>query len=337
MSHAPETSWRVERRSLRRMLDQREGRLIVAIGVANGAEARQLHHTLHELEAQRAIPDYVGGFVFFVSGYLCAASHGLPDLGYILRSEIVRQTDLVEQATWMAALDTGSPAWPIGVDVDTGYGNEPSSVLLTCRQAHKQGAQYVQIEDQYAINKSCGHMAGASGTGKQIVSAEEMVESRLAPAVSYARSQDDFTVMARTDAVAVAGIDEALRRARLYAAAGARLLFVEAPQSLDQLERVAKELAGSGALAVANMIEGSPLTPYQSPEELHRMGYPMALYCIGSLLAGRAAQSRYYGILARGESVMRSADQRPERWFEGFNRVIGREQTEAWNRLFHQR
>jgi 2-methylisocitrate lyase-like PEP mutase family enzyme len=326
--------FRVERLSLVRMLDELDGRLLIAIGVANGAEARQLHHTLHELSAQRAVPDYVGGFVFFVSGYLCAAGYGLPDLGYVLRSEIVRQTEIIEQATWMAALDTGSPAFPIGVDIDTGYGNEPASVLLTCHQVHKQGAQYAQIEDQYAINKSCGHMAGARGQGKQIISAEEMIERRLRPALRYAAAQDDFAVMARTDALAVEGFGEALRRGRLYAETGARLVFVEAPEDDAQLEQIPKELAGSGALAVANMIEGSPITPYKSPLELHRMGYPVALYCIGSLLAGRAAQRRYYSILGRGESVMLSADARPERWFEGFNRVIGREQTEAWNRLF---
>ncbi len=329
-----EAAWRVDRQNLRELVGGLDGRMLVAIGVANGAEARQLHHTICELQDQQAVPDYVGGFVFFVSGYLCAAAHGLPDLGYILRSEIARQIDIIEQATWMAALDTGTPAFPIGVDIDTGYGNEPSSVLLTCRQVHKQGAQYVQIEDQYSINKSCGHMEGSRGSGKEIVSAEEMIERRLAPAIRYARSQNDLMVMARTDALAVDGFDEALRRARLYAEAGAEILFVEAPESDEQLERIPKEFAGSDVLNVANMIEGSPKTPYRSPGELHRMGYQVALYCIGSLLAGRAAQRRYYSILGRGESVMLSADARPERWFEGFNRVIGREQTEACNRMF---
>lgn len=327
--------WNVERQSLTKMAENLDGRMIVAIGVSNGAEARQLHHTLVDIEAHNGIPDYVGGFVFFVSGYLTAANYGLPDLGYILRTEIVKQTDIVEEATWMAALDTKTPAFPIGVDVDTGYGNEPSSIVLTCKQAHKQGAQYVQIEDQFNINKSCGHMAGASGTGKQIVSAEEFVERRLRPAVSYAKAQRDFMVMARTDAIATDGFEEAIRRAHLYAENGARMVFVEAPRSDEELRRVAKEFRGSGVLAVANMIEGSPLTPYHSPEELHKMGFGIALYCIGSLLAGRAAQRRYYGILARGESVLERADARPERWFEGFNKVIGREQTEAWNRLFH--
>jgi 2-methylisocitrate lyase-like PEP mutase family enzyme len=329
-----EAAWRVDRQNLRKLVGGLDGRILVAIGVANGAEARQLHHTICELQDQQAVPDYVGGFVFFVSGFLCAAEHGLPDLGYILRSEIARQIDIIEQATWMAALDTGTPAFPIGVDIDTGYGNEPSSVLLTCRQVHKQGAQYVQIEDQFSINKSCGHMEGSRGLGKEIVSAEEMIERRLAPAIRYARSQNDLMVMARTDALAVDGFDEALRRARLYAEAGAEILFVEAPENDGQLEQIPREFAGSDVLNVANMIEGGPKTPYRSPGELHRMGYQVALYSIGSLLAGRAAQRRYYGILGRGESVMRSDEVRPEHWFKGFDRVIGHEQTEAWNRMF---
>ncbi len=325
---------KAQRQSLKELITKRDGRILIGIGVGSGAEARQLHHTIYELYAQNAVPNFIGGFITFVSGYLCAAAHGLPDMGYILRGEIAHQTDIIEQATWMAALDTGKPAFPIGVDIDTGYGNEPSSIILTCRQIHKQGAQYVQIEDQYAINKSCGHMAGPTGAGKLLISSEEMVETRLKPAVSYAESQDDVMVMARTDAIAPLGIDEAIRRAHLYAEAGAELIFIEAPEDDEQLARAAAEFKGSPVLSLANMIEGSPKTPYKSPRELHELGFGIALYCIGPLLAGRAAQRRYFGIVGRGESVMAGTDLRPERWFEGFNEVIGRQQTEAWNRFF---
>jgi methylisocitrate lyase len=327
-------NWKAERQSLNELAAKRDGRILVAIGVANGAEARQLHHSVYELYDQNAVPDYIGGFITFVSGYLCAANYGLPDLGYILRSEIVHQTDIIEQATWMAALDTGKPAFPIGVDIDTGYGNEPSSIVLTCRQVHKQGAQYVQIEDQYAINKSCGHMAGPRGSGKVLISAEEMIDLRLRPAISYAESQKDMMVMARTDAIAAHGFNDAVRRSRLYAEAGAKIIFIEAPEDEKQLARAADEFKGSSVLSVANMIEGSPKTPYKSPAELHGMGFAIALYCIGPLLAGRAAQRRYFGIVGRGASVMAGTDMQPERWFDGFNEVIGRQQTEAWNRFF---
>ena len=107
-------AWKPVRQNLSNLITKRDGRLLVAIGVGNGAEARQLHHAIYELYDQQAVPDYIGGFITFVSGYLCAASYGLPDLGYILRAEIVRQTDIIEQATWMAALNTGRPAFPIG-------------------------------------------------------------------------------------------------------------------------------------------------------------------------------------------------------------------------------
>ncbi len=327
--------WNVERQNLKKMIAERDGRILVAIGVGSGAEARQLHHTIYELYDQKAVPDFIGGFITFVSGYLCAAAYGLPDMGYILRAEIAKHTDIVEQATYLAALDTRRPAFPIGVDIDTGYGNEPSSIILTCRQVHKQGGQYLQIEDQYAINKTCGHMEGASGAGKEIVSAEEMIEMRLKPAVSYANSQEDLTIMARTDAIAAAGIEEAVHRAHLYAEAGAKIIFIEAPDDEKQLQRAADEFKGSDVVSLANMIEGSPHTPYKSPKELQKMGFGIALYCIGTLLSGLATQRRYFSIIGRGESVMAGTDLRPERWFRGFNDMIGRPQTEAWNKFFH--
>ena len=329
-----DTVWRADRQNLKEMVANRDGRILVAIGVANGAEARQLHHTIYELYDQHAVPDFVGGFITFVSGYLCAAAYGLPDLGYVLRAEMAHQTNIIEQATWMAALDTGKPAFPIGVDIDTGYGNEPASVILSCHQVHKQGAQYLQIEDQYAINKSCGHMAGPRGKGKVLISAEEMIEKRLKPALQYAASQNDLIVMARTDAIATSGLKEAIRRAHMYADAGAPMVFIEAPENDDQLARAAEEFKDTPVISIANMIEGSPKTPYKSPRRLHEMGFGMALYCIGPLLAGRAAQQRYFSIVGRGESVMAGVDMRPERWFDGFNRVIGREQTEKWNMFF---
>lgn len=328
--------WGIKRLRLRDMVAERDGRILLAIGVSNGIEARQLHHCIYDLYEQHAVPDYIGGFITFVSGYLCAATYGLPDMGYILRHEIVEHTNIIEQATWLAALDTGKPALPIGVDIDTGYGNEPSSIILTCRQVHKQGGQYVQIEDQYAINKTCGHMDGALGSGKQIISAEEMIELRLRPAVDFAASQDDLMVMARTDAVASDGFAEGLRRGKLYAEHGAELIFIEALLDDRQLEDAAREFKDSKALLVANMIEGSPKTPYKSPLELHRMGFGIGLYCVGLGLTTRAAQQRYFNILGRGESVTAGIELDANRWFEGFNKIIGRQQTERFNTMFRR-
>lgn len=326
--------WNVKRLNLRQMVALRDDRILLAIGVSNGIEARQLHHCIYDLYEQKAVPDYIGGFITFVSGYLCAATYGLPDMGYILRHEIVEHTNIIEQATWLAALDTGTPALPIGVDIDTGYGNEPSSIVLTCRQVHKMGGQYVQIEDQYAINKTCGHMDGACGSGKQTISAEEMIELRLRPAVDFARCQDDLMVMARTDAVAADGFTEGLRRGQLYAKHGAELIFIEALLDDRQLADAAAAFKGSEALLVANMIEGSPKTPYKSPRELHEMGFGIGLYCVGLGLTTRAAQQRYFNILGKGESVTSGIELDANRWFEGFNKIIGRQQTERFNSIF---
>ena len=324
--------WNVNRRRLTDTVAGLDGRLLLAIGVGSGAEARALHHALTDVEEAGAVPDYVGGFVYFVSGYLCAAAHGLPDLGYILRGEIVRQTDIIEQATWMAALDRGNEAHPLGVDIDTGYGTEPSAVALTCRQVHKQGAAYVQIEDQHSINKSCGHMAGSRGEGKKVVDAAEMIATRLAPALAYAGAQEDLLVAARTDALSSLGIDEAIERAIAYADAGAQIVFVEAPESEEQLARIGADLAGSSALNVANMVEGSPRTPYLSPRRTHELGFDIALYPIGALLTGHEAATRYFDALVRGRPG--EAGPGAETCFTDFNQVIGGEQTERWNRFF---
>lgn len=325
---------RTERRRLGDLVRDLGGRILVVVGVANGAEARLLHAALFELERTKAIPDFIGGFVTFVSGFLCAADRGLPDLGYVLRDEIARTVDTVEQATWLAALDTGTRAWPLGADIDTGYGNEPTAVLLSCRQMHKQGASYVQIEDQYGLNKTCGHIDGARGAGKRVVSLEEMLTSRLRPALAYAREHEEFFVMARTDAGGPLGIDEALRRARAFGAEGAPMIFVEAPQSEAELRRIAAELTDVGALKAANVVEGSSNTPVHSVRDLHAMGYQMGLFPVGARLLAAAGLTAYYDALGRGDQLRAAAGDDPASRFERYNRVLGRDQMQAWNRLW---
>ena len=324
--------WSAPRHSLREMVNSLDGRILVAVGVGSGIDARLLHHALSDLEESGDIPEYVGGFIVFVSGYLCAAAHGVPDLGYILRSEITRQTDTIEQASWLAALDRGNRPYPLGVDIDTGYGNEPSAVLLTVRQAHKQGAAYVQIEDQHAINKSCGHMEGSRGTGKSVCDLEEMMRYRLLPALSYAREQEDLLVAARTDARGALGLDEALRRASAFAEAGADMVFVEAPKGAEELARVGKELRGCGALNIANMVEGSGHTPRHSPRELHAMGFDIALYPVGAFLAAQHAASRYLATLL--EDRAGPHPDIPDQWFDRIGALAGRDQGTTWNSLF---
>ena len=327
----PRQAFVAERRSFHDLLSKLNDRIIIAIGVANGGEARRLHHSIATLEKAGRVPDHVGGFVFFVSGYLCAAGAGLPDLGLVLRDEIMRTTDVVEQATWMAALDTQSAPHPIGVDIDTGYGNEASAVILSCRQAHKQGASYVQIEDQLDINKSCGHMSGSRGQGKDILDVDMMIARRLKPALSYARSQPDFEVVARTDALQTLGFDAAVDRANAYAEAGARLLFVEAPQNREQLDAIPKRVRQSGIYHVANMVDGSPHTPMQSARELGDMGYAIALFPIGAHLAANVVQKDYYDHVLTGQAP---ADRDIQDEFAENAAALGKEQIENWNRVF---
>ncbi len=324
-----------KRMNLKQMLKERGDRIIVAIGVSNGMEAKQLYSSVCTLHQRNKIPSYIGGFITFVSGYLAAASYGLPDLGYILREEIVRLTMTAEQATWMSALKGPLPAFPIGVDIDTGYGSEPFSIALTCRQVARAGGQYVQLEDQYSINKSCGHMAGGSGTGKELASMKDMINLRLRPAVGVANSFEDMTVMARTDAIAVEGFDRAIKRMHAYEEAGAEILFVEAPDGEEQLAKIPREFAGSDSVVLANMIERSPHTPYKSPKELQEMGFGIGLYCIGSIMAGRTSQMKYYETLASGNNVLESLGGSDDNWFAGFGDMIGRGQCEDINMHFH--
>ena len=329
------TVFRSKRHNLKKMLETRGDRIILIVGVSNGIEAKLLYKTICELYQKGEIPDYIGGFITFVSGYLCAAHYGLPDLGFILREQIVRHTAVIEQATWMAALGSSMPSFPIGVDIDTGYGNEPFSIVLTCREVHRAGGQYVQIEDQYSINKSCGHMAGGHGAGKQVISKEEMINLRIKPALQYASTVDDLTIMVRTDAIAVEGFNCGIDRMLAYEDAGAEILFVEAPESESELKNVVKALKDVKAIKVANMVEGSSHTPFKRPKDLHDMGFEMGLYVLGGLLSSTYAQQGFYEALATNGNTLNSIRGKDGEWFSDLSTTIGREQAESFNIFFH--
>ncbi|MCO1334741.1 isocitrate lyase/PEP mutase family protein [Microbulbifer sp. OS29] len=328
-------NFKSNRVSLKKMAKDLDGRLILAIGVGNGAQARILHELIYALEDEGKIPDFIGGFIYYCSGYLCAADLGFADMGYILRGQMEHQTHVVESATWFASVQNGKPAFPIGVDIDTGYGNEPSSVILAVRQMHKLGAQFVQIEDQFGINKSCGHMAGPLGKGKEIISTEEMIKYRLNPAISYAKDQDDLLVVARTDAVAVEGTKSAIAKAIAFSEAGADILFVEAPENEKELQSVADELKDTSSLVLVNVIEGSPETPYKSPQQAHKMGFNMAIYPLGALFSSNDNLVKYYRAICRGESAFDALPKASlNEWFDRFGAMIGRDQTQNWNQYF---
>jgi carboxyvinyl-carboxyphosphonate phosphorylmutase len=196
-----------------------------------------------------------------------AALIGRPDVGLLTGAEMVDNARRI-----VSAVDV-----PVIADADTGYGNA-INVVRTVQLYEQAGVAGIQLEDQ-VMPKKCGHMSG-----KLLVGAEEMV-GKLRAAVE-ARRDPDLLIIARTDAVAVTGVDDAIARARAFAEAGADALFVEAPTSEDDIARVAKELAGVAPL-VFNWAEGGR-TPPLSLERITELGFSLVIYPIGTLLAATA-------------------------------------------------
>lgn len=198
----------------------------------------------------------------FMSGFaVSGAKLGEPDLGLISFGEIV---DTVRN------ISSAAPGLALIADGDTGYGN-PLNVERTVKGYAQAGAAAIMIEDQVAP-KRCGHTQG-----KLVVDRTEAIDRIKAAA--YARTEirkagGDILILARTDARANHGLDEAIWRANAFREAGADLLFVEAPQSEDEMRRLTREAPG---LHMANMVEGGK-TPIPSMEQLHALGYRFAIF-----------------------------------------------------------
>ncbi|MDP8960558.1 MAG: isocitrate lyase/PEP mutase family protein [Actinomycetota bacterium] len=215
--------------------------------------------------------------VVFISGYSVSASRlGMPDYGYLTQSEIV------EAATTVCA---NTPR-PVIVDADTGYGN-PLNAIRTARLLHRADAAGLFLEDQ-EWPKKCGHFAG-----KRVVERAEWL-AKLRAVLDLRDEGVDLFVVARTDARAALSLDEAIIRAQAARDLGVDAVFVEAPQSLDELERVAKEV--DDVVRVANMIEGGR-TPLLTLAELHDLGYDLVVTPLSGLLAVTRALRQAYGAL----------------------------------------
>ena len=207
----------------------------------------------------------------YMTGFGTTASLiGRPDVGLLSGAEMVDNARRI-----VSAVDV-----PVIADADTGYGNA-INVVRTVQLYEQAGVAGIQLEDQ-VMPKKCGHMSG-----KLLVGADEMV-GKLRAAVE-ARRDPDLLIIARTDAVAVTGVDDAIARARAFAEAGADLLFVEAPTSEDDIARVAAELAGVAPL-VFNWAEGGR-TPPLSLERITELGFALVIYPIGTLLAATAGSA----------------------------------------------
>ncbi|MGI4848575.1 MAG: isocitrate lyase/PEP mutase family protein [Janthinobacterium lividum] len=192
----------------------------------------------------------------YISGYATAASrYGLPDIGMMAYGEI---EDMVKATRNVTNL-------PLIVDCDTGYG-DVANVMRTVRGMELLGVAAIQLEDQ-AWPKRCGHM------DSKVVEPRDVALRKIRAAVA-ARSNPDTVIIARTDARGPHGLDEAFERLRMFKEAGADVLFVDGPQSMDDLERICKELPGP---LMANMSE-SGLTPMLSAQELQEMGFDIVIF-----------------------------------------------------------
>ncbi len=203
---------------------------------------------------------------------------GMPDLGFISLPELAQQTSAIRDAVDL----------PIIVDADTGFGN-PLNVRHTVQVLERAGANAIQIEDQI-FPKRCGHFSG-----KQVIAAEEMV-AKLKAAVDARRNQD-FLIIARTDARAPHGFDAAIDRATKWIEAGADATFVEAPESLDEVNRIPALLR---VPQVINMVPGGK-TPIVDAAALASMRYALVLYANAALQGAIAGmQAALSELKARG-------------------------------------
>jgi 2-methylisocitrate lyase-like PEP mutase family enzyme len=214
----------------------------------------------------------------FLGGFSVAAAHlGLPDVGLLSYGEMVAQARSVCAATSL----------PIIGDADTGYGN-PVNAERTLLGYAQAGLACVMIEDQ-AWPKRCGHTAG-----KEVVDRYEAVQRIRACVRVREEHSIDILIMARTDACATDGFDEALWRAVAFADAGADVTFLEAPETVEQMERYCAEVPGH---KTANLVEDGR-TPWLDPASLGEVGYSLVIYPVSLLLSGIAAMRETAGRLA---------------------------------------
>jgi 2-methylisocitrate lyase-like PEP mutase family enzyme len=255
-----------ERPNLRARLARKE--LLVAPGVFDGISAR--------------IADQLGFEALYMTGYGTVASYlGLPDAG------IATYTDMVGRVAVLAS----RTKTPLIADGDTGYGGL-LNVQYSVRGYETAGAVAIQLEDQ-EFPKKCGHMLG-----RRVVPIEDMVD-KIKVAVTC-RDSSDFLIIARTDARTTLGLDEALRRADAYAKAGADILFVESPESLEEMRIIGRCFDRP---LMANMVEGGR-TPVADRKTLEEIGFSIAIFpAFGFLAAGDALRKAYSHLKAHGSSV----------------------------------
>jgi len=265
---------------------------------------------VHDMVSLR-LADEMGFDALYMTGFGTVASHlGLPDAG------LATYSDMVGRVRQMAGL----ARTPLIADGDTGYGGL-LNVQHTVQGYEAAGAQAIQLEDQ-EVPKKCGHTPG-----RRVVPMADMVR-KIEVAVASRRSRE-FLIVARTDARTAHGLDEALRRAEAYARAGADVLFVESPESEDEMRRIGRLAGELGVPLLANMVEGGR-TPVLSQQALVDIGYRLAIFPVTSLLAAAQAMKAVYEMLkARGSSQGAAL---PLMRFDEMTRLMGFAEVHAFER-----
>ena len=269
---------------------------VIAPGVFDGISAR--------------IADRIGFTALYMTGYGTVASRlGLADAG------IATYTEMAAHARMIAGITTT----PLIADADTGYGGL-LNVQYTVRGYEEAGVCAIQLEDQ-EFPKKCGHMLG-----RRVVPLEDMV-AKVKVAVAT-RNDPNLLIIARTDARTTHGLDEALRRAEAYARAGADLLFVESPESVEEMQRIGKTF---DLPLVANMVEGGR-TPVLTAAELEELGYGLAIYpALGFLAATHAMETALTGLKDKRSSVPPAA---PLYNFQAMSKLMGFDEVSAFDKQY---
>ena len=235
----------------------------------------------------------------YMTGYGVSASViGQPDIGLLTMTEMVNQARNMANAIHI----------PLIADGDTGYGGV-LNVIRTVHEYEQAGIAAIQLEDQI-YPKRCGHMEG-----KQLIGGDEMV-AKIRAAV-HARKSPEFTIIARTDARAVNGLDDAVDRSKAYAEAGADVIFFEAPESVEEMRMVARSLDKP---LIANMVENGK-TPFLTTEVLLEIGYKIVIYPVSTLYTVTRAVARTLESLKNNGTTRECAGDMVE--FQEFNEMIG--------------
>jgi 2-methylisocitrate lyase-like PEP mutase family enzyme len=286
--------------AMRRLMDvlnaRPKGRVIAAPGVYDMVSLR--------------MAATMGFDALYMTGYGTVASHlGLPDAG------LASYSDMVGRVEAMARMAKA----PLIADGDTGYGGL-LNVRHTVQGYERAGAAAIQLEDQ-EFPKKCGHTPE-----RRVIPTEEMAR-KIAVAVET-RTSPDFLIIARTDARTSLGLTEAIRRARTYAEAGADILFIESPETEDELVTICRELGDK--LLMANMVEGGGRTPMLSNARLAEIGFALAIHPIAGVLSAAAAlETVYRQIRETGSSLGSPA---PVYSFAEMNRLMGFEEVGAFDK-----